>query len=150
MERINQALASGTPEVTVMNGDSVTLATGSLTISDNQVDATTGTIKLKAEFGNEDNALWPGLAVTTSLRLGVDKDVLVVPAHAIQRGANGPFVYVVDDQTRAAVRPVKVSRQNVATAAISEGLTEGERVVTTGAFLLRPGVQVAIDERSGS
>jgi multidrug efflux system membrane fusion protein len=150
VERINQELTSGSPEVTVTNADGVKLATGRLTISDNQVDLATGTIRLKAEFENKDNALWPGLAVTTGLRLGVDKDVLEVPAEAVQHGQNGLYVFIVDDQNRAAVRAVKVAQQNTTTAVILDGLKEGERVVTTGQFLLQPGSIVAIDGGGGS
>jgi membrane fusion protein, multidrug efflux system len=143
--RINQELATGSPEVAVMNANGAKLATGRLTISDNQVDLATGTIRLKAEFENKDNALWPGLAVTTGLKLGVDKDVLIVPADTVQPGQNGLYVFVVDDQNRAAVRPVKVAHQNVTTAVISDGLKEGDRVVTAGELLLQPGSLVAID-----
>ncbi len=150
VDQINQLLAKGTPEVTVTNADGVKLATGKLTISDNQVDVATGTIRLKAEFANTDDALWPGQAVTTELTLGVDKDVLVLPAEAIQHGENGLFVYVVDEQDRAEARSVKVAHQNATTAVISEGLKKGERVVTKGGFLLEPGAQVATDSGRGS
>ena len=109
VDRINQELARGAPEVTVLNADGAEIATGKLTISDNQVDLATGTIRLKAEFANTDNALWPGLAVTTRLQLGVMKNVVVVPADTVQHGDKGPFVYVVGDDNRAAVRPVKVA-----------------------------------------
>jgi multidrug efflux system membrane fusion protein len=148
--RINQELATGSPEVTVMNADGAKLATGRLMISDNQVDLATGTIRLKAEFENKDNSLWPGLAVTTGLQLGVDKDALIIPAYAVQHGQNGLYVYVVDNQNRAELRPVKVAQQNTETAVISDGLKEGERVVTAGQLLLQPGAQVAIDAGSGS
>ncbi len=150
VERINQELAAGPPVVTVLNTDGAKIAAGNLTISDNQVDLATGTIRLKAEFDNKDNALWPGLAVTTRLQLGVMKDVVVVPADTIQRGNKGFFVYVVGDDSRAAVRQVKVARQDAATAVVSEGLHEGERVVTAGEFLLQPGALVSIDSASGS
>ncbi len=148
--RINQELAAGTPEVTVMNADGAELATGRLTISDNQIDLATGTIRLKAEFENKDNSLWPGLAVTTGLKLGVDKNVLTVPADAVQHGQSGLYVYAIDDQNRAAIRTVKVARQNTNTAVISDGLKEGERVVTTGQFLLQPGTLVTIDTGQGT
>ena len=150
VDQINQLLAKGSPEVTVTNADGVKLATGKLTISDNQVDVATGTIRLKAEFANTDDALWPGQAVTTELTLEVDKDVLVLPAEAIQHGENGLFVYVVDEQDRAEARSVKVAHQNATTAVISEGLKKGERVVTKGGFLLEPGAQVATDSGRGS
>jgi membrane fusion protein, multidrug efflux system len=150
VERINQELATSAPEVTVLNADGAKIATGKLTISDNQVDLATGTIRLKAEFENADNALWPGLAVTTRLQLGVMKDIVVIPADAVQHGAKGLFVYVVGDDNRAAVRQVKVARQTAASAAISEGLKEGERVVTSGELLLEPGSLVAIEAADGS
>ncbi len=150
VDRINRELARGPLEVTVKNAEGERLAAGKLTVSDNLVDVATGTIRLKAEFANQDNTLWPGLAVTTDLTLGVDRDVLTVPEGAIQHGQNGLFVYVIDEHDRAAVRPVKVSRQNVTTAVISEGISGGEQVVTTGQLLLQPGALVAIDAGRGS
>jgi membrane fusion protein, multidrug efflux system len=150
VDRINQELANGSPEVTVTNAEGVKLATGRLTISDNQVDLATGTIRLKAEFENKDNALWPGLAVTTGLQVGLDRNALVVPADAVQHGQGGLYVFVVDDQNRAVIRQVKVSHQNTEVAVVSDGLREGEKVVTTGEFLLQPGTQVAIEAGHGS
>src|ERR1700677_4789687 len=85
--RINALLATGAPKVTVKNTDGVTLATGKLTITDNQVDTTTGTLRLKAEFENKDNALWPGLAVTTALTFGVEQNGLLVPTESVHDGA---------------------------------------------------------------
>jgi multidrug efflux system membrane fusion protein len=133
-----------------MDAEGHQLATGRLSISDNQVDLATGTIRLKAEFDNKDNALWPGLAVTTGLQLGVEKDVLIVPAEVVQHGQNGLYVFIVDDQNRAQVRQVKIARQDTATAVISDGLKEGDRVVTSGQFLLQPGSIVSIDTGSGT
>ena len=148
--RINQELASGSPKVTVMDAEGHQLATGRLSISDNQVDPATGTIRLKAEFDNKDNALWPGLAVTTGLQLGVEKGVLIVPAEVVQHGQNGLYVFIVDDQNRAQVRQVKIAHQDTASAVISDGLKEGEHVVTSGQFLLQPGSIVSIDTGSGT
>jgi len=148
--RINEELASGSPIVTVSNAEGKKLATGRLSISDNQVDLPTGTIRLKAEFDNKDDALWPGLAVTTGLQLGVEKGVLVVPTEVVQHGQNGLFVFIIDDQNHAQVRHVKVAHQDAATAVISEGLKEGDRVVTGGQFLLQPGSIVTIDTGSRS
>ena len=150
VDRINQELAARAPPVTVLNADGGKIATGKLTISDNQVDLATGTIRLKAEFANADNALWPGLAVTTRLQLGVMNDVIVIPADTVQHGSKGLFVYVVGDDNRAAVRQVKVARQDATTAVIEDGLKEGERVVTTGEFLLQPGSLVSVESGTGS
>ena len=112
--------------MTVANNDGVKLATGKLAITDNQIDATTGTIRLKAEFENKDNALWPGLAVTTALTVGVDKNALIVPTAAIQHGQKGLYVFIVDDQNRAALRQVKVSHQDTVNAVVTEGVKEGD------------------------
>ena len=149
VDRINEQLAQGPLPVTVTNAEGKKLAAGKLAVSDNQVDIATGTIRLKAEFENQDRALWPGLAVTTELRLGVDRNVLIVPAPAVQHAQTGLFVYVVDDQNRASPRPVKVGAQNVAEAVVTDGLTEGEKIVTSGQFLLQPGAQVAVESARG-
>jgi multidrug efflux system membrane fusion protein len=149
--RINQLLASGAPQVLVKTSDgSRTLASGSLTLTDNQVDVATGSIRLKAEFANEDDALWPGLAVATRLTVGVVKDALVVPSSAIQHGPNGLFAYVIDDQNRAAMRQVTVARQDLEQAVVEKGLKEGDRVVTVGAYVLQPGSRIAIDATASS
>jgi membrane fusion protein, multidrug efflux system len=150
VSRINEELAAGSPQVTVTDAEGHKLATGRLSISDNQVELATGTIRLKAEFDNNDNALWPGLAVTTGLQLGVEKDALIVPTEVVQHGQNGLYVFIVDDQNRAEVRQVKVAHQDTATAVISDGLKEGDRVVTSGQFLLQPASIVSIDTGSGS
>ena len=147
-----EELAAGSPQVTVMDAEGHKLATGRLSISDNQVDPATGTIRLKAEFDNKDNGLWPGLAVTTGLQLGVEKDVLIVPTEVVQHGQNGLFVFIVDDQNRAQVRQVKIAHQDTTTAVISDGLKQGDRVVTSGQFLLQPGSTISktIDTGSGT
>ena len=148
--RINEELAAGSPQVTVTDADGKKLATGRLSISDNQVELATGTIRLKAEFDNKDNALWPGLAVTTGLQLGVEKGVLIVPTEVVQHGQNGLYVFIIDNQNRAQVRQVKVAHQDTTTAVVSDGLKEGDRVVTSGEFLLQPGSIVSVDTGSGT
>lgn len=145
--KINATLAAGAP-LAVMARDSSgdkTLATGHLLLADNQVDVATGTIRLKAEFANEDNALWPGLAVSTRLTIGALKNAVVVPTEAIQHGPNGLFVYVVDDKNRAAMRPVTVTHQDIQQAVVDKGVSAGDRVVTVGQYVLQPGAPVAID-----
>jgi multidrug efflux system membrane fusion protein len=150
VNRINEMLSSGSPEVVVTDADGRKLATGRLSISDNQVELATGTIRLKAEFDNKDNALWPGLAVTTGLQLGVEKGALIVPADVVQHGENGLYVFTVDGQNRAQVRQVKIAHEDTTSAVISDGLKEGDRVVTSGEFLLQPGSIVSIDTGSGT
>jgi membrane fusion protein, multidrug efflux system len=144
---INATLAAGAPlQVLARNsGGEKTLASGHLLLADNQVDVATGTIRLKAEFANEDNALWPGLAVSTRLTIGDLKDAVVVPTVAIQHGPNGLFVYVIDDKNRAAMRPVTVTHQDTEKAVVDKGVSAGDRVVTVGQYVLQPGTLVAID-----
>jgi multidrug efflux system membrane fusion protein len=151
LPRIAAAVAQSAPKIEVTTSDGATvLATGKLTVIDNQVDATTGSIRLKAEFENKDDKLWPGLSVATRLTVGVDNGALVVPTEAVQHGPQGLFVYVVDDQNKAAMRPVTVSHQDATEATISKGVSEGDRVVTVGAYVLQPGARVSIDATPNS
>jgi multidrug efflux system membrane fusion protein len=146
IEGIAQALEGGQqPSVSVTNTDGKLLAVGLLKTTDNQVDAATGTLKMKADFDNKDHALWPGLAVTAALTTGVDKDALTIPTVAVQHSQTGLYVYVVDGDSRAALRPVKISRQTVDTAVVASGLKPEDRVITTNLFLLQPGTPVRVD-----
>ena len=143
---IRDAIAAGAPQVLVSTSDGARLlATGKLTVIDNQVDPTTGTIRLKAEFANKDGALWPGLAVSTRLMVSLEKNALVVPIEAIQRGPDGLYAYVVGDDDRVSARPVTVSHQDEKVAVVAKGLNDGDRVVTLGQYGLQPGVVVSID-----
>ncbi|NLH82780.1 MAG: efflux RND transporter periplasmic adaptor subunit, partial [Phyllobacteriaceae bacterium] len=118
---------------------------GEVTVIDNQVDATTGTVKLKASLPNRDETLWPGQFV--DLRLVVDrlKDVPVIPSAAVQRTAEGPWVYVVDAENKVRRRPVELRRQDETRAVVASGLSDGEKVVTTGFARLTDGAAVKID-----
>ena len=114
---------------------------GTLQVVDNQVDQTTGTIKLKAEFPNADLQLWPGQFVNVRLLVDTLQQVVVVPTAAVQRGPNGTFVYVVQPDDTVAVRPVTVAQQDETQAVIASGLQAGERVVTTGFARLTDGAR---------
>jgi multidrug efflux system membrane fusion protein len=142
---INELMRKGQAKVAVKSTDGAMLSTGALEVVDNQIDAATGTVKLKAKFENADQKLWPGLAVIADLTLGTDKDALVVPTSAVQHGSKGLFVYVVGDDNHVAARPIKIAHQNAQEAAIGEGLTDGERIVTEGQGLLRPGALVSVE-----
>jgi membrane fusion protein, multidrug efflux system len=150
--QLNQLLSAGAaPELLAKSSDgSQVLGAGHLILTDNQVDTATGSIRLKGEFANKDHKLWPGLAVATRLTVGVEKNALVVPSVAVQHGPNGLYVYVVDDQNRAALRPVTVAHQNIDEAVIAKGVNEGDRVVTAGGYVLQPGSPVAIDQVASS
>ncbi len=120
------------------------IASGVLTFVDNSVDATTGTIKLKARFDNQDGALWPGQFMTVSLRLEEQDDALLVPSTAVQTGPKGQFVFVVKADMSTEVRPVTVARTVGVDSVIAKGLAKAERVVTRGQLRIVPGVRVVI------
>jgi len=138
-----KAMGGGPLKVSVNSrDDKLHLADGVLKLIDNQIDETTGTIRLKAEFDNADGALWPGEFVMAQLLLRTDAKVLTVPSTAVQRGPNGLYVYVVKSDNTAELRPVEADRLEQAVAVISSGLDEGERVVVSGHLKVQPGAAV--------
>ncbi|HWU38775.1 MAG TPA: MdtA/MuxA family multidrug efflux RND transporter periplasmic adaptor subunit [Candidatus Acidoferrum sp.] len=120
------------------------LAMGTLLTVDNQIDPTTGTVRLKAEFANTDNALFPNQFVNARLLLEVKRGVTLVPTAAIQRGAQGAYLYVVKADQTVAMRPVTLGGNEGDLTAISAGLAPGEFVVAEGAESLREGAKVAL------
>ncbi|MGH9713871.1 MAG: MdtA/MuxA family multidrug efflux RND transporter periplasmic adaptor subunit [Candidatus Acidiferrales bacterium] len=123
--------------------DKTKLADGKLQTIDNQIDQTTGTVKLKSIFDNHDLSLWPNQFVNIRLFLSMRRDANVIPSAAIQRGAQGTFVYVVKTDNKAEVRPVQVDFIEGNIAVIREGLTPGERVVVDGQDKLQSGTTVS-------
>ncbi|HYL23805.1 MAG TPA: efflux RND transporter periplasmic adaptor subunit [Burkholderiales bacterium] len=117
---------------------------GRLVFIDNAVDPSTGTIRLRAQFDNADAALWPGQFVNVSLRLYEEPDAIVIPSQAIQSGPQGQYVYVVDDDMVADVRPIAVQEIDGERAIVARGLIKGERVVTRGQLRLGPKTRVQI------
>lgn len=118
-------------------------ASGTLIFVDNAVDASTGTIKLRARFPNNDKGLWPGQFVNVSLTLYEQKDALMVPAQAVQTGPDGRFVFVVKPDMTTEVRKVTVERADGDRLIIAKGLQNGEQVVTRGQLRLAPGVKIS-------
>jgi len=118
------------------------IAEGKLLTIDNQIDQSTGTVKLKAIFPNPDNSLWPNQFVNVRLFLNVRKDATAIPAAAIQRGAQGTFVYVVKPGNKAEVRPMQVDFIEGSLAVIREGLAPGEQIVVDGQDKLQNGSDV--------
>ena len=118
-------------------------ASGRLTFVDNTVDAQTGSIRLKATFANENRSLWPGQFLDVSLLLTTEPHAVVVPSLAVQAGQQGPYVFVIDAQQQAELRPVSVARIEGDESVIASGITPGEVVVTDGQLRLTPGVHVA-------
>lgn len=135
-----QALDQGTREV---------LATGSLTLLNNQIDTTTGTISLKARFDNPQHKLWPGQATNARLVLGTEQHALVVPSAAVQRGQNGLFAYVIDEQGKAQVQAIEVAGNTGNLTVVSKGLQAGQRVVSDGQYRLTPGAEVVEAQTNG-
>ena len=127
------------------------LEKGKVTVIDNQVDQTTGTVKLRAEFPNDDLQLWPGQFVNVRVLIDTLRQVVVVPTAAIQRGPSGAFVYVLKDGDAVTVRRVTLMQQNDVQAVVATGLQAGERVVTTGFARLTEGTSITVSgEAPGS
>ena len=131
--------------VTAFDRANVTeLAEGQLAAVDTQVNTTTGTVMLRAQFDNPDETLFPSQFVNVVMLLDTLKDVVTVPVGAVQRGAPGNYVYLVDDQNTVSVHPVKLGAQDGDRYAVESGLSPGDRVVTDGADRLRDGAKVGI------
>jgi membrane fusion protein, multidrug efflux system len=145
LARVNKAAAAGQLGVEALGSDSSTITDrGVLQVVDNQVDPTTGTVRLKAEFPNRDLQLWPGQFVNVRLLVDTLRQVVVVPTAAIQQGPNGAFVFVIQPDDTVKARTVRVSQQDDRRAVVANGLTASERVVTTGFARLRDGSRIAI------
>jgi membrane fusion protein, multidrug efflux system len=143
--RLNAASAKGALAVDVFGNDGVTVIdTGTLKGIDNQVDPTTGTLKLKAEFANANFQLWPGQFVNVRLKVDTLSQALVVPTSAVQRGPAGTFSYVIGVGEIVTAKPVVVTQQNENDAVIASGLSPTDRVVTTGFANLSDGAKVII------
>src|SRR5205085_4498676 len=143
--RVNAAAAKGALAVDVFGNDGATVAdTGTLKGIDNQVDPTTGTLKLKAEFPNANYQLWPGQFVNVRLKVETLTQALVVPTSAVQRGPIGTFSYVIGEDNLVAAKPVTVTQQNEHDAVIASGLSATDKVVTTGFANLSDGSKVVI------
>jgi multidrug efflux system membrane fusion protein len=144
LPRVTRAMAAGKLEVEAFARDGATsLGRGELTVVDNQVNAQTSTIRLKAVLPNAERALWPGAFAKARLKLRTREGALVVPAPAVQRGPQGPFAYVVGEGDRVAARPVEVEAIEGEWAVVAKGLQPGERVVAEGQSQLRPNGRVA-------
>lgn len=120
-----------------------TLAEGKLAVINNQVDTTSGTIRLKAVFDNKDHALWPGQSVSTRLLVRTLKDATVVPDDAVQHSTNGLYAYTVSQDNKAELHKVKVSYAIDGRSVIEEGLSPGQQVITGGQFKVQPGSLVS-------
>jgi len=145
LNQVNQALRAGPVSVDALDSDGRTaLDRGVLQVVDNQVDPTTGTIRMKAEFPNANLQLWPGQFVNVRILIDTLKQVVVIPTQSVQRGPNGAFAYVVQADDKVTMRPVAVTMQNETDAVIAKGLAAGDQVVTTGFARLKDGSRVTV------
>jgi len=145
LQAIRKEHATGEIEVLAVDRDNRTvLATGRLAVIDNQIDPTTGTIRLKATFPNDDLRLWPGQFVNARLLLTTRKDGLVVPASVVQRGPDGAYAFVIKEDQTVALQPIKVAQIESGEALIDEGLQAGQAVVVDGQYRLQPGSKVSL------
>ena len=129
--------------VVAMDRDNTTVAaTGKLMVIDNQIDTTTGTIRLKAKFANENLRLWPGGFVNARLLITTRKAATVVPSTVVQRGPEGTYAFVIGDDQTVAMRPIKVGLVQDGLAVIESGLKPGESVVVDGQYKLQNGSKV--------
>jgi len=146
LDDIRNSQARGPPKVTAYAMDDKTaLADGELTLIDNQVDAATGTIHLKAQFQNLDEVLWPGEFVNAHITLSIRQDAVTVPAETVMQGPSGAYVYVLADDNTAHRRGVDIAATQGGLAVVSKGLEAGERVVVEGQYRLADGAKVRID-----
>ena len=142
---ILRAIGQGKPKVTAFGSDNATeLDKGEVLTIDNAIDATTGTIKVKAVFPNADFRLWPGQFVNTRLLVGTMGSALTVPSSAVQHGQDRLFVYAVKDDQTVQARTVEVASDDGVTAVLSKGVEEGQTVVIDGHSRLRNGLKIAI------
>lgn len=144
LRRVQDAMAAGPVQADAYaRGDTQPTGTGTVLLVNNQVNQSTGTITLKAQFPNDTLRLWPGQFVNVRVRLALRRGAVTVPAGAIQRGPDGLYVYEVGADQTAAVHPVSVEQTDGGTALVSSGLAAGDAVVLAGQSRLRSGTRIA-------
>ena len=137
---IKDALVSHSPQVIALSTDGKkVLSEGTLSLINNQVDTTSGTIRLKAVFTNSDHVLWPGQSVSTRLLVNTLKDAVVIPDDAVQHGINGLYVFAVDQNNKAELQQVSIGASTNGRTVIEKGLTPGQKVIVSGQYRIQPG-----------
>jgi multidrug efflux system membrane fusion protein len=142
---VQEAMKKGDVTVVAMDQDNVrALETGKLLLIDNQIDQTTSTIRMKAIFPNTDEQLWPGEFVRAQVLVETLKDAVIIPEAAVQRNAQGLFVWVIKADNTAENRPIQTGPTKDGMTVVRSGLQPGERVVVSGQYRLNPGAKVQI------
>ncbi len=148
LPKVQAAMKRGKLPVLAFSSDDKTkLSNGELLTVDSSIDITTGTIKLKAVFANGDDNLWPGQFVNVRMQLDVKVGATTVPSTAIQRGANGLYVYGIKPDNTVAVQPVEVDQDDGTIAVVSRGLSPGDTVVVAGQSRLAPGMRANVADQ---
>lgn len=144
LPRVVAGMRAGRVTVMAYSSDHKTrLAEGRLLTPDNAIDTASGTIKLKAEFPNKDDRLWPGQFIDARVEVALLREAVTVPDVAVERGANGLYVYVVKPDSTVVLRPVEVTVEQDGLAVIAKGVAGGETVVTNGQSRLADGIRVS-------
>jgi multidrug efflux system membrane fusion protein len=147
---VQQAMKAGPVKVWALQQDAKTeIAQGTVALIDNSVDTTTGTIRIKAIFANQDNKLWPGEFVNVRIQTGVLKDATTIPATAVLHGQDGLYAYVVRPDGKVEPRPLQMGYSTEQFYVVKDGLKAGETVVTNGQYRLTAGTLVAVNKGNG-
>ncbi len=149
---VQDAMRASQAPLTVIayaSDDRQKLGEGELMTIDNAIDTNTGTIKLKAKFANADDRLWPGEFINAHLQISLDKNAVVVPSAAVQRGVNGLYVYLVKPDNTAVLQAVEIGQDDGTQTIVTKGLSGGEQVVTAGQSRLTSGTRVALNQPAG-
>ena len=147
---VTQAMSAGPVSATALANDGTTeLDHGRIALVDNQIDQATGTARIKAEFPNQKNLLWPGEFVNVRIEVRQQNNALTVPSAAVQHGGDGLFVYVVKPDSTVEARPVKISTDTGEFALIDSGIEAGEQVVVAGQYRLQPGARIRTNDATG-
>jgi multidrug efflux system membrane fusion protein len=123
---------------------------GTLVVVDNQIDQTTGTIRIKGGFPNRENRLWPGQFVNVKLKLKTLVNAIVVPSAALQQGAKGSYVYTVTPENTAKLTYVKIIQEGERQTVIGEGVSPGDTIITSGFASLQDGAKIQFEASDGS
>ena len=143
---LREAMAAGDVPVNVQSSGGQVIEGGVVESIENAVDATTGTVQVRAKFANTNEVLWPGMLVTAHLQLGLEKDALIVPVQALQGSEEALFVFVRNAENKAEKKPVKVSQRTETLGVITEGLHEGDEVVVDGLLRVNEGSALEVSD----
>jgi multidrug efflux system membrane fusion protein len=144
LDQLRKYHAEGNVAVYVSGNNTEDLIAGRLTLIDNAINIKTGMIPLEATFENTDEKLWPGQFVRVRLELTVSKNAVLVPQRSVNEGPDGQYVWVMNSDSTVAMKPVKLDRRNGEMVVLAGGLSAGEKVITDGQLLLRPGAKVLV------